>query len=82
MSLLGGVRSKSVMGEAQIAEEKPPAPSTVKPLAGETVKVFLSFDMDVNVYRAVKGSAFKEAISVEQMTHKILAHAIGFEVPE
>lgn len=78
MSLLGG----SVMGEAQIAEEKPPAPGTAKPLAGESVKVFLSFDMDRSVYRALRGSALKEAVSVEQMTHKILAHSLGFEVPE
>lgn len=69
------------MMNAQVTEVKSEAPQ-VKPLSGDAVKVFLNFEMDRAVYGALRGAALREAVTVEQMTHRVLAHALGFEVPQ
>ena len=68
--------------DTKVLEEKSASAPQVKPLAGEGVKVFLNFEMDRAVYGALRGAALREAVTVEQMTHRVLSHALGYEVPQ
>lgn len=64
------------------AKAKPPDKKPVsKPLSGDSIPVFLNFRMDVAVYQALKSAAIRDGVTVEQMTHRVLAHSLGFEVP-
>lgn len=71
---------KIFQADTQVTEEK--STPALKPLSGDGVKVFLNFDMDQAVYGALKRAAAREAVSVEQMAHKAIAHSMGYEVPQ